>query len=578
MKTINCDILVVGGGAAGCFAAIKAKQQGVEDIFLVDKGYVSKSGCSKFAAGSFKCFIPNEDDYDLWFSKSVEEGYYINDQKWTEIHLREVYERAKELDSWGVDFLKRKDGTYDRLEGQGSSEARPIKTMMFHGPQLMDVLRKIIRRFRISIHDKTMITHLVHDKKDPNIIAGALGFDLRTGEHKLYQAKAVILTAGAQSYKAHYAYQKMVTGDAHVMGLEAGAALTNYEFGCHHLSCADFDTTGMNVLQGSGARFVNANGEIYMNKYDPEYGDHAAMNRLSAAMACEVMLGRGPIYYDFSSFDKNSLAYFKRTLPIMYRSFERAGYIKEGKIKRRVEWVSVNTGNVGYGGGLKINTFCETNLQGLYAAGDAACGPASGVEGFCAYAIPFATTSGTRSGTAAAQYTKHVASLSVDKEELRGLRERLSRPLKMTDGVDSDTVVLKVQELLFPMGTYLIRHQKRMQEALDKIVRLRHEVVPYFKACDPHSLRMAIEASNMAACGELFLRAAITRRESRGSHLREDCPEIDNVDWLKWIILKGENGKIVVSKEDIPIDGYPMKPERRRYPHPVAKFISREEK
>ena len=257
----------------------------------------------------------------------------------------------------------------------------------------------------------------------------------------------------------------------------------------------------------------------------------------------------------------------------MYRSFEKAGYIKEGKIKRRVEWVSVNNGNVGYGGGLKINTSCETNLEGLYAAGDAACGPASGVEGFCAYAIPFATTSGARSGTAASQYTKHVACPPIDKKELEGLRERLSRPLKVADGVDPDDVVLKVQEVLFPMGTYLIRHQERMQEALDYIVQLRHEAVPYLKAYDPHDLRMAIEASNMATCGELFLRAAITRQESRGSHLREDHPEIDNIDWLKWIILSEENGKILVSTENIPLDHYPMAPERKRYPHPLAKFI-----
>ena len=103
-----------------------------------------------------------------------------------------------------------------------------------------------------------MITNLVHASNDHATIAGALGFDLLTGEKFLFKAGAVILTAGAQAFKAHYAYQKMVTGDAHVMGLEAGAELTNYEFCCHHLSCADFDTTGMNVLQGSGARFVNA--------------------------------------------------------------------------------------------------------------------------------------------------------------------------------------------------------------------------------------------------------------------------------------------------------------------------------
>jgi succinate dehydrogenase/fumarate reductase flavoprotein subunit len=576
IEKISGDILIVGGGAAGCFAAIKAKEHGSADVILVDKGYVGKSGCSKFAAGSFKCFIPQEDDYDLWFSKAVEEGYYINDQQWTATHLQEVYQRAQELDAWGVDFLKRQDGAYDRLEGQGSSNERPIKTMMFHGPRLMDVLRKITRKMGVTIQDKTMMTHLVHAKNDPKTIAGALGFDLRTGKQKLYQVKAVILTAGAQAFKAHYAYQKMVTGDAHVMGLEAGAVLSNYEFCCHHLSCADFDTTGMNVLQGSGARFVNAKGESYMHKYDPEYGDHAVMNRLSAGMACEVMLGRGPIYYDFSSFDQNSLTYFKHTLPIMYRAFERAGYIKEGRIKKRVEWVSVNMGNVGYGGGLKINLNCETNIKGLYAAGDAACGPASGVEGFCAYAIPFATTSGARSGIAATDYVQYINKLTPDPQEIAALTEKLSQPLKRSDGIGPDYVVLKVQELLFPMEIYLIRQEDRLRRSLNRICQLREDFVPLLKAYDPHYLRMAIEASNMATCAELFLRAALKRAESRGSHLREDFPETDNVDWLKWILLKKTSGKIQVATEDIPIETYPMKPKREKYAHPIITVLNNE--
>ncbi|MFP4037832.1 MAG: FAD-binding protein, partial [Desulfobacteraceae bacterium] len=330
VETIHCDILVVGGGPAGCFAAVKAREHGAEDVVLVDKGYVGKSGCGKFAAGSFKCFIPGEDDFDLWFGKAVEEGCYINDQIWTIIHLEEVYERALELDSWGVPFLKDKEGKFERLEGQGSSDERPIKTMMFEGPVLMDILRKRAKEMKVRIIDKTMITHLLHDKNDRAAIAGALGFDLCTGEIVCFHSRATILTTGAQAFKSHYAYQKMVTGDAHVMGLRAGASLTNYEFCCHHLSCADFDTTGMNVLQGKGARFVNRLGERFMGRYDPEYGDHAAMNRLSAAMACEVELGNGPIYYDFSDFDGETLSYFEKTLPIMYRAFERAGYIKDG--------------------------------------------------------------------------------------------------------------------------------------------------------------------------------------------------------------------------------------------------------
>ena len=575
MEEIRSDILVIGGGAAGCFAAIKAKQQGAKEVLLVDKGYVGKSGCSKFAAGSFKCFIPGEDDFDLWFSKAVEEGYYINDQNWTKIHLDHVFERLKELDAWGVSFLKDRKGRFERLEGQGSSEERPIKTVMFHGPQLMDVLRDVALAFSVKIMDRTMITHLLHHKVESKTIGGALGFHLATGDLRLFRAQATILTAGAQAFKSHYAYQKMATGDAHVMGLRAGAELANYEFTCHHLSCADFDTTGMNVLQGLGATFINAKGEPYMHKYDPEYADHSTMNRLSAAMACEVMLGNAPLYMDFSRFDDTSLTYLKNTLPIMYRAFERAGCMKDGRIKDRLEWVSVNMGNVGYGGGLRVNTRCETSLNGLYAAGDATCGPASGVEGFCAYAIPFATTSGAISGIAATEYINGNQEMSPSSEEVRTFAQELSRPLNAVDGVEPDYIVLKVQELLFPMDIYLIRRHERLQQALDKLCQLRDELVPLLKAYDPHYLRMAIEASNMVTCGELLLRAAITRTESRGSHLREDHPDIDNINWLRWIILKQRNGNISVSAEEIPIETYPMKPEKKKYAHPVARALER---
>lgn len=570
VEKINVDILVVGGGAAGCFAAIKAKESSVENVLIVDKGYVGKSGCSKFAAGSFKCFIPDKDSYDLWLNKAVEEGYFINDQRWTELHLHEVFKRARELDAWGVKFIKNDKGEFDRLEGQGSSDERPIKTIMFEGPQLMDALRKRACKMAVDILDKTMITHLLHKKNEQSTISGAMGFDTKTGELRVFTAKAVILCAGPQAYKSHYAYQKMATGDAHVMGLLAGVELSNYEFCCHHLSCADFDTTGMNVLQGSGARFVNALGEPYMYRYDPEYGDHAAMNRLSAGMACEVMRGNGPVYFDFSGFDENALSYFKKTLPIMYRAFERAGYIKDGKIIERVEWVSVNMGNVGYGGGIRINIRCETGLPGLYAAGDATCGPASGVEGFCAYAIPFAVTSGAISGKAASQYINDVGEVIPDSDEIKLFSKELEGPLKRTNGVEPDFITAKVQESLFPMGIYIIRKRERLEKALEMISILRDEYVPLLKAYDPHYLRMAVEASNMVTCGELFLRAALARTESRGSHLREDYPEIDNIDWLKWIILKSRDKDISVSIEEIPIESFPIKPERKRYTHPVA--------
>ncbi|MBW1675892.1 MAG: hypothetical protein JRJ79_04655 [Deltaproteobacteria bacterium] len=123
------------------------------------------------------------------------------------------------------------------------------------------------------------------------------------------------------------------------------------------------------------------------------------------------------------------------------------------------------------------------------------------------------------------------------------------------------------------MDIYLIRHRERLQQALARFCELGDEFVPFLKAYDPHYLRMAIEASNMVTCGELFLRAAITRTESRGSHFREDYPGIDNINWLKWVILTEDHGNITVSTEDIPIETYPMKSERKKYAYPIAKAM-----
>lgn len=575
MSDLSCGVLIAGGGPAGCFAAIKAKEAGA-DVLLVDKGYVGKSGCATFGAGSFKGFIPDEDDFELWYSKAVEYGCYINDQEWTEIHLNEVFDRVRELESWGVEFEKNPDGTYRRIEGQGSSKARPIKTLMFHGPQLMDTLRKVVKAKGVKIIDKVMVTNLIHAKGNRQRICGALGFHLETGEIYTFKARAVILTAGAQGFKSHYAYQKMVTGDAHIMGLLAGAKLANYEFITHHLSYAGFDTTGMNVIQGLGAIFVNALDEPFMFNYDPEHGDCANLNTMSLAMAAEVKAGRGPIFMDFSKYREDDLKLFQRVLPILYRAFERAGIINDGHIATRLEWVSVNLGNVGFGGGLKIDTCCRTNLEGLYAAGDASYGASAGVEGFCAYGMPFATTSGARAGRYATEFIQQSEEAVIDADETQALQVKTLAPLKLATGIEPDHITLKVQEAIFPMDVYIFRTAENLRRALNEIMWVKENELPFVKAYDPHYLRMALEARNMVLCAEMFLKAALFREESRGSHLRLDYPEMNNRDWLKWVILTQEGGQVKLATEPIPIAKYRLKPEKEMEQHPIMTAITGE--
>jgi len=576
LQSISSDLLIIGGGPAGCFAALKAKEAGVRDILVVDKGYVGKSGCATFGAGSFKGFIPQEDSYEIWFEKAVEAGCYMNDQDWTQAHLNEVFERVKDLETWGVEFEKNPDGSYRRIEGQGSSDLRPIKTLMFHGPQLMHQLRLALKKASIPILDKVMVTHLLHARKRREVITGGLGFHLETGELRAISAKATILSCGGQSYKSNYAFQKMVTGDGHIMALEAGAELSNYEFTDHHLSYAGFDTTGMNVLQGLGAIFVNRHGDPFVEKYDPEHGSRANLNTISAAMAMEVKEGRGPIYLDFSRYSPESLELIKRVLPIFYLAFLRAGLIREDQIVPKLEWVSVNCGNVGFGGGVRINLSCESSLEALFAAGDATYGPASGVEGFCAYAIPFAATSGARAGYSAAAFIRNrKRGYAFDPSQIRRQANQLFEPLLRKHGDEPEVLTLRVQEIILPMERYLLRHGDRLSGGIREVENLKRNLLPYVKAHDPHYLRMAVEAKNMLLSAECFLKAALMREESRGSHLREDFPFVDNKSWLKWIILQQVDGKFKFRKEPVPISRYPLQPSADRVKHPIIEANER---
>ena len=283
----------------------------------------------------------------------------------------------------------------------------------------------------------------------------------------------------------------------------------------------------------------------------------------------EVKFGRGPLYFDYSSYTPQDWELFERTLPLMYRSYEQAGYVDGNRrvIQGKLSWVSALIGNVGFGGGLFIDLDGRTTLEGLYAAGDASYGPTSGVEGFCAYAMPAASTTGAAVGEASAKYAATVGSFEIDEAEVESLTRKLTAPLRNPQGVDPSHVVIAVQEALFPYDVYILRTEEKMLAALKRIREIKRHDVPRLRALDAHGLRFALEARNMVLSAEVMLAAALHRKESRGSHLRLDYPEIDNENWLKWILVELRDDEPVLSTRDIPIERYPLRPEHKRELH-----------
>ena len=188
---LEADVLVIGGGIAGCFAAIKAREQGAE-VILVDKGFVGKSGQTPYARG-FMAFNPDwGHKLDVWMNYINKTSEYVNNRYWTEITIKESYARYQDLVSWGVQFKKGEDGQpirYPAPPGVTDSLEIDDKTRGDYA----QILRKQVLKSGVKILDRIMVTELL--KQDGRIV-GAIGIPLDSYDLYTFIAKATILCVG----------------------------------------------------------------------------------------------------------------------------------------------------------------------------------------------------------------------------------------------------------------------------------------------------------------------------------------------------------------------------------------------
>ncbi len=571
---IETDLLIIGGGLAGAFAAIKAREAGISKVILIDKAKSGKSGCSAFAAGVMQVFVPEEDNFDFWFSEIVERGCYLQDQEFLQVILNEALTRVKEMEQYGVTFEKTQDGKFERRNMRGGVEAKPIKAIMFHGPQLMEAMRKKVIRSGINVIDRIMITDLL--TRD-NRVVGAVGFDAINGDFKIFKSRCVILTCGGNGYKKQFAGHRMVSGDGTAMAYRAGAKLKCLDITAFHSSARNFDMLGMNMIVTLGGAFINAKGERFLHEYDPVLGDHTLMETYTQAMALEVTAGRGPIYMDMTSFTPDDVSKMRVVIPLACKILEGMGVLVGNKIIKRVEWIAFLMGSIGGGGGVDIDRNCACTIDGLYAAGDTANrrGRGASHSGAADAALPFAAVSGAIAGKSAAEYIKGAGDTKLDESQIQELKAAAMAPLNRKRGVEPDQVVLSLQEAILPKEISIILDGMRLQKALKEVNEIALTQVPLLVAYDPHYLRMAQEAQNMVLCAQMWLRSIIERKESRGAILREDYPETDNINWLKWITLQMGKDGMEIGTEDVPIERYPLQPTREKFLHPMWQVAER---
>jgi succinate dehydrogenase/fumarate reductase flavoprotein subunit len=517
---IETDVLVIGGGIAGIFAAAKAREQGV-DVTLVSKGKIGRSGQSPWAHGTM--VVPPEET-GLAKELNVQAivgGEYINNRDWTERVIKECYARFQDLLSWGQPFLKDEKGEFVRPVQGGKVQPGRLWAESDGPESWVQLMRRHPQQMGVRILEKIMIVDLI--KQDGKII-GAVGIATNSWDFYIFKAKATVICAGAGGFKPVGGWPiGDLTADGHVMAYKAGAEITGKEFEDFHNG---FFRKEGGLSFGRPVPWINAEG------HEVDF-----LQGFGLGLDFEAHAGRAPI-----------------------------GKGKDEVFSHAALGMSVHTAE----GIWPVDENCSSGIAGLYAAGDSCATMVTGAKySLGGTGTVNASVTGTRAGTAATAYAKKIATPVIDEKKLADLKSSVYLPAERNGGFTSGWVTLLLKNTLTPYFILRVKRGDRLQAALTLVEFMRDHLSPMMFARDPHELRMVHETRNMIINAEMKLRASLFRTESRGMHFREDYPDHVDPDWLAWVMLKEENGVMKVVKKPIPREWWPdlSVPNEKRYPY-----------
>ena len=532
-NVVKTDLLVISGGVGGLYAAIKAKQAGVENVLIVDKGAVSLTNQFQFG-GWYTIFLLPGDDPDEWLKGFIAGQQGMCPQDKIGKLLDESAARLRELEGMGLTYPRDVEtGRYRRIPSRGLG---PVKTLCppnykthIGGPAVTAVLCRQARRLKVEFFEKTFVSDLiVADGR----VQGAVGRHRRTGEFHIFQARAVVVAGGDCSFRGNYAAVEQTTGDAFAIAYRAGVDLTNMEFLVCNTGPVDFSLRGTGPLAKLGAVFRNSAGEDFLRDYHPD-GSGADCSCIVQGMAAEVKRHHGPpFYFDMTPTPAETESQFLSEGGWMARNLIR---LKERNISvfdRRVEWVPVIQT---LRGGLHTDANCMTNVAGLFAAGTA---NSTGPGLFTGWSSAKCMWSGATAGRCAANFINGGEAPTPDADQIHRLRSRLfNRTIgSNTSDTTVNAVTRNLQEALFSYDVSILKHEDRLLQTKENLRAIRENDLSRAGVPNLHDFVRFKETENMFLVADLFLNASILRRESRADHRREDYPERADWQWLKWIV------------------------------------------
>jgi len=529
---LSADVLVVGAGGAGMYAAIAAARQDTS-VLLLDKSLVGRGGATIMAQMTVAAAIGHE-ERDHWadhLDDTLAAGRELCDEKLARLLCENGPARIFEMDRWGAHWARGAGGRIRQVQAPGHGRARCCYVDFLNtGPGVAGTLRRQastmsgVRR----VSNVTVTDVVVHDGR----AVGAVGVDVVSGAIVTFAAKAVVLAAGGLTkiFRRNSASTNM-GGEAYALALRAGADLIDMEFvqffPIAHLAPR---LVGMDPIMWDpfryklGGRLLNGDFEEFMHRYGgQDSGKYTTVrDQASYAILKEVEAGRGSphggVYLDFRHVPDAALR--DAFGPVIDR-------LATNGIDLTKTPVEVAPTAHYHMGGIRVDQRMETRVQGLYAAGEAV-GGANGANRLSGNAITEALVFGECAGRAAGSAAAGTPlSWNEAAAEDAVARLRCAAETSSDDSVPANVLQGRLQDLMWEdVGPF--RTGDQIRRALDGIREIR-ETPAAVHTADGYNLDLQdrLELHAMLATAEAVTLAALGRTESRGAHQRLDFPESD---------------------------------------------------
>ena len=538
MTHLDCDVLIVGAGGAGMYAAIAAARAGAGHVLLADKSLVGRGGATVMAQMTVAAALGHEcpDDWTAHLEDTLAAGRGLCEESLAACLCHEAPARILEMAEWRVGWARRADGRIAQVSAPGHSRPRCCYVDFLNtGPAVAATLRRQIGHVaairRLSNLNVTDI--VTADGEAAGEVVGAVALDSATGEAVTIAAKAVIIAAGGLTriFRRNSASANM-GGDGYALALAAGADLVDMEFvqffPIGHLAPR---LVGMDPIMWDpfryklGGRLLDGSGREFLADYgsDETSGYTTPRDLATYAIEKEVAAGRGSphggVYLSFTHVPKSALdAAFG---PVIARLAKNG--IDLGQMPVEVAPIAHY-----HMGGIAVDERMASRVPGLFAAGEAA-GGANGANRLSGNAIPEALVFGERAGRSAAAY----AATRTLRWERRCAAPALERIGTLAEGRRGDlSAAVLLDELRELMGTEVgaFRTAAGLARAIARLAEMRAglstaAIAPGLLFNPTVADWFELRASLIAA--EAVAHAALAREESRGAHQREDFPETD---------------------------------------------------